>query len=194
MRALWRRGGLATLGCVLLLVPMSTSADRAGSPPPNHRSCPTQDHDVVVRGGRAYRWADDDVRLLSYQFKAGTFPPNMLTFEPTYPQLLFDADQGSGCLTVRIPRCGQVDTTTVEFEPPAMLSHGAAVAAITGGHVLPGAAVLGSTDRCACPEPPPGQSRAVPQVAFGALGGGPPDPQPCHGRDHQARPAGSPSP
>jgi hypothetical protein len=149
-------------GAAVALVAFAAPAmSQGGGPPPdNPEECPSHDETVVVLDGRAYRWASfdgPDVRLVSYQFKPGTYPLDGLTYENTYPQSKYDMDWGWGCLSVAVPQCGQVDTTVITFAPPGTLSYEFALQAILSGNVLPGSALLGTPDTCGCPDtPPPG--------------------------------------
>jgi hypothetical protein len=158
----WEKRGLVAGGAVVAVLAVAAPAvSQGGGPPPDDPAeCPSHDETVVVLDGRAYRWASfdgPDIRLVSYSFKPGTFPANPLSYENTYPQSKYDIDWGWGCLSVAVPQCGQVDTTTITLNPPGTLSWEFALQAIRNGDVLPGTALLGDPDTCGCPDvPPPG--------------------------------------
>lgn len=185
----WGSLGLATLATLSVLAFAAPAFSNGGDPPDERETCPSKDSTVVVQDGYAYRWASTEVRLVSYAFRPGTFPPNPLNYEPTYPQTKFGIDQSYGCLKVPVPPCGQVDTVKLEYLPPGTLTFEAAMAAIRDGMVVPGTALLGTPESCTCPPPPPPSTTTTSttqlpggaEPGFTAARGGttiPPDPCP----------------
>jgi hypothetical protein len=102
-----------------------------------NQDCPSKGLDVVVSGDRAYINYEVQARLVSYEFKSGTFAYNN-DFIPTYDQTLVDQSSGTGCLSVQLPCAGQIDAVTMDVEIPDQLTWDFAIKTILRGQVLDG--------------------------------------------------------